>query len=486
MMRRVLTMVLAALLLAGAFSPAALAGEEQTFSATRVYEDQFSDVSATDWYYEHVRALYELGLTNGQGGEDRFDPQGNLTVAEALTMAARLRSLYEYGDSEAGPGQYGGTPWYVPYVSYLQSLGAAGRELEAVCTQAASRAQMAHILANALPASLLEPLNEEVVTAAFANGTYIKDVRRDTPYYADILKLYTWGILSGIDQSGAFHPEETIPRCQTAVMVARLAYRDLRIKLDWDYSSAYSRQGTTMADLIYSDGSFYAAPAADDLEEIDADVRYMLSRGERSLTLSYPAGQLTEKNIQELLNAFLNTVRLFVEQTYNEVQCSYSLRSGTVVLSFSSSLYEDELIDQYREATMAYAIAVHDQLWEEKAITPSMSDQEKARVYFTWICEHCRYDFDAAGTSNNSMSHSGYQVFTDGLAVCDGYTAAYNLLLKLEGISCATVSTPSHIWTIAELDGTSYHIDTTWGDQPSAIAYRFFAMTEADAMARFR
>ena len=69
--------------------------------------------------------------------------------------------------------------------------------------------------------------------------------------------------------------------------------------------------------------------------------------------------------------------------------------------------------------------------------------------------------------------------------MCDGYTAAYNLLLKLEGIDCTTVSRGDHIWTAAELDGTVYHIDTTWGDQTGAIAYQFFAMTEADALARF-
>ena len=38
--------------------------------------------------------------------------------------------------------------------------------------------------------------------------------------------------------------------------------------------------------------------------------------------------------------------------------------------------------------------------------------------------------------------------------MCDGYTGAYNLLLKPEGISCWTQSNTNHIWTVAELDGT--------------------------------
>ena len=38
---------------------------------------------------------------------------------------------------------------------------------------------------------------------------------------------------------------------------------------------------------------------------------------------------------------------------------------------------------------------------------------------------------------------------------------------------------------VAELDGVTYHIDPTWGDQSGSIAYRFFGMTEADSLARF-
>ena len=65
-----------------------------------------------------------------------------------------------------------------------------------------------------------------------------------------------------------------------------------------------------------------------------------------------------------------------------------------------------------------------------------------------------------------------------GLAVCDGYTGAYNLLLKLEGIECTSLFNNSHIWTLATLDGTQYHIDVTWGDQYGRTNLRYFGMSE--------
>ena len=480
MKRRVLSLFLTILLLAGLPTGAARAGEDP-FPPLRTYDGQFTDVSPSDWYYDNVRVLYELGLTNGQGSARLFVPEGDMTVAEALTMAARLRSLYEYGASETGPASYSGGIWYIPYVRYLQARGVIGLEFADAYEQSASRAQMAHILANTLPETFFQPINGDLVAACFANGTYIKDVSVRTPYYEDILQLYEWGILSGMDRTGSFHPSESIPRCQVAAMVTRLVHSELRIELDWEVS--YSRAGTTMEELVHSDGSFYEAPRLENLAEIDADVRYMLSRGERILSLHYPANTLAQPVVNQIMQVFLQTVRLYVEQTYNQVQCSYSLQSGKITLTFSSSLYGEDEISRYREATMEYAIQIHDRLWEEKTITPEMSEYDKARAYFTWLCGSCRYDFD---TTDTSMSHSGYRAFAEGLAVCDGYTAAYNLLLKLEGISCSTMSTEDHIWTVAELDGTEYHIDTTWGSQTNTVAYRYFGMTEADALARFK
>ena len=70
------------------------------------------------------------------------------------------------------------------------------------------------------------------------------------------------------------------------------------------------------------------------------------------------------------------------------------------------------------------------------------------------------------------------------MAVCDGYTGAYNLLLRLEGIDCTAQFNTDHIWTVATLDGTRYHIDTTWGDQGTRVDMSFFAMSEAASRAK--
>ena len=108
-----------------------------------------------------------------------------------------------------------------------------------------------------------------------------------------------------------------------------------------------------------------------------------------------------------------------------------------------------------------------------------MTQYELARAYYVWLCNNCVYD---EGTvSSSSLSHLAYSALVDGVAVCDGYTGAYDLLLRLEGIECTALMNADHIWTVAELDGKTYHIDTTWGDQGTRVDMSFFGMTEAQS-----
>ena len=137
-------------------------------------------------------------------------------------------------------------------------------------------------------------------------------------------------------------------------------------------------------------------------------------------------------------------------------------------------------VETYRAAAMEAAIAVHDQLWAEGILRPDMTDMEKARIYYGWICDNCVYDYEAG---DESLSHTPYSLLVNHIAVCDGYTGAYNLFLKLEGIDCTTFIQGDHIWTVATLDGSKYHIDTTWGDSGSEVSYEFFAMTPQQSQA---
>ena len=216
------------------------------------------------------------------------------------------------------------------------------------------------------------------------------------------------------------------------------------------------------------------APAADDANAIDALIRKMLHDGADSITLQYNR-TLTNEEVAKLTRAFTVGVKRHCEQMYNSTSCrSYS--SGKVLLTFSSTACDSAQLKKYREETLARAILVHDALWESGYLTGDMTQYELARAYYVWLCNNCVYD---EGTvSSSSLSHLAYSALVDGVAVCDGYTGAYDLLLRLEGIECTSLFNDSHIWTLATLDGTQYHIDVTWGDQYGRTDLRYFGMSE--------
>lgn len=184
---------------------------------------QFTDVSETDWYAGSVGEAYELGLMSG-GGENIFDPGGGVSIAQALTIASRLHSLYTRGENVTDASA--GGAWYQMYLDYAFRNGIIGKGLyESDVTKTVTRAQFAEILANTLPKEALYEINR-------ISDDAIPDVKMSSAYAESIYMLYRAGILSGNDESGTFLPQNSISRAEAACVIARMADSDNRIPVD--------------------------------------------------------------------------------------------------------------------------------------------------------------------------------------------------------------------------------------------------------------
>lgn len=445
---------------------------------TRSYDGQFADVADDDWYYDYAVLGYEYGLFDGRGSG--FAPGAEITLAELVTLAARLRAAYEDDVIPAAAGR-----WYMPYVNYLESKGILDPTLNGFDAYA-SRAELAAVFASALPESCYDGRNGALVDEAYASGYFITDVSADTPYMQQILSLYRRGLLGGVDKKGSYLPDKTTTRAETAAIVMRIVLPALRLTLGWRVPSA-PPAADGLSGFVYESAIMNEAPGADDSKSIDALVRAMLARGENTITLRYPE-PLTATGAKALARAFSSAVKVYCEQMYNSVECQYYLNDGLVTLFFYASCCMSQgdgdrdaaalTLSQYRDEAFARALEIREELWSSGALRHGMSQAEMARVYFKWLCDNCIYDTSGA-SDDNSVSHLAYSALINGRAVCDGYTGAYNLFLKLEGIECRAMANDSHIWTVAELDGAEYHIDVTWGDQNSYIEWDYFGMDEA-------
>ena len=91
-MKKFLVMLMAAVLLT--------VGANAAFEKVNTYDNNFSDVTDSNWFAENVKSAYELGFMNGKS-EGKFDPNGNVTVAEGITMAARVHAIYNGNEIKA-------------------------------------------------------------------------------------------------------------------------------------------------------------------------------------------------------------------------------------------------------------------------------------------------------------------------------------------------------------------------------------------------
>ena len=219
-MKKMLCLLLAAVCLLCCAAPVFAAEGYGNFRKVAAYhEGLFYDVHSGEWFEESVGAAYELGLMKGNP-DGSFNPEGNVTIAESLTMAARLHSIWHSGKAEFEAS----TPWYQVYADYCLRSGIVSGLPENL-SAAATRAEFAAILAGALPASALPEVNEIADNA-------VPDVRMSAAHAQEIYRLYRAGVLRGNDEYGRFTPETPIQRSAVAAIVSRMAYRSLRLKFE--------------------------------------------------------------------------------------------------------------------------------------------------------------------------------------------------------------------------------------------------------------
>jgi len=173
---------------------------------------QFTDVDENTWYGFNqgkvVALAYEYGLMQGSG-TTTFNPTGNITIAEAITVAARVHSIYSTGADNFTPGN----PWYQVYVDYAITNGIITVSDFTDYNRAATRAEMAYIFSRSLP---------ETEFAAQNTVNSLPDVNSGTPYYNSILMLYKAGIVTGNDAQGTFSPGNNITRAEAAAIISRV------------------------------------------------------------------------------------------------------------------------------------------------------------------------------------------------------------------------------------------------------------------------
>ena len=171
----------------------------------------FVDVPVSAWYADAVRDAWANGLIDGVNAT-HFEPDGSLTVAQAIKLAAALHQRIENGTVTLKNG----SPWYRSYLEYAVEHGVIEESYlgysAAALNAPVQRAEFAHILYGA--AKPYAAINEIGANA-------LPDVKTGDRYADEIYTLYRAGVLNGSDRSGTFYPTSLIRRSEAAAILIR-------------------------------------------------------------------------------------------------------------------------------------------------------------------------------------------------------------------------------------------------------------------------
>lgn len=197
------------------------AGNAAFSPANDFVNKNFKDISDSEWYYDYIAKAYSSGLMNGVD-DAYFKPDSNITIAQSVTLAARIYSIYN-NDGEKFK-KNADDAWYSPYVDYARKKKIISSRYadSSVMNYSATRAEFAEILNGALPDKELVQINN------IKNGD-IKDVSSSDSTGKAIYRLYRAGVITG--SNGNFNPSTRINRAQVAAIVARMADSKLRVRI---------------------------------------------------------------------------------------------------------------------------------------------------------------------------------------------------------------------------------------------------------------
>ncbi|ANS75838.1 hypothetical protein AWM70_15620 [Paenibacillus yonginensis] len=203
-----------------------------------------------------------------------------------------------------------------------------------------------------------------------------------------------------------------------------------------------------------------------------------------------------EQQLAAAIEAHQNTVRFKYEGSVKDFE---TLLDQALMTALDTNPYMRYIMDRYHyswrgtssavnvEVTFTYRetpeqTAYVDRRVKEIAgqlIVPGMNSHEKVKAIHDWIVQDLKYD-------ESLKNYTAYSGLVTGEAVCQGYTLLAYKLLEEAGVRNliveGTAGGQPHAWNLVNLDGSWYHLDTTWDDPVQAksdnISYDYYLLTD--------
>lgn len=115
-------------------------------------------------------------------------------------------------------------------------------------------------------------------------------------------------------------------------------------------------------------------------------------------------------------------------------------------------------------------------------IPSDASEFDRELFLYDRLLQACVYDTVENKVHKGWKSYTAYGALVDGLAVCEGYSRAMQLLLSYVDMECALLTGVAedspHMWNVVSVEGDWYHLDPTWDDTEGSLRHTYFNLND--------
>lgn len=408
----------------------------------------YTDVGDDSWYYDKVNSLTENKIINGYS-DGTFRPKGLVTVGEALKVILTVT------EGDLNVDKVVGEHWAKPYLDI-----AIDKKLMDDCNidlnSYIKRGSINEVIGKLLYKDYSYKVGKHFIDSSSMYSNY----------------LYELGILRGeMSRRGVSANEEReLTRAELSCIVYNL--------------NDYVNDKLLLQPVVDSSMMGFVKEPKTEKDFVRLFL-YMASNDMTSITVNYPNTNIheiyTETFKANAKRGFSKAFDMFPEHMcyYNILNsnCTGSTKGCVASFELHNKDITDSRASKMHKDFVSKANEVLNVMIEDEVITKEMTDIDKAKVLFDFVCDDTKYVL-----KEDYGVYTGYGALVNREAVCQGYTATYNYMCRSLGIKVLGLNgtikknEEKHIWTIADLDGKIVHIDTTWGDNSirNAINHSFF------------
>ena len=182
----------------------------------------------------------------------------------------------------------------------------------------------------------------------------------------------------------------------------------------------------------------------------------------RTKTIKISKYHIKSNDFLKLLNSSMEDVSSYVEAGDVRLKTYVTSNKEVTEVGFSYGNSSSAKNLKQRKTTLDKKVSAI-----VKEAKKKKGQEAQAKYVHDYIATHCHYAYSKLLKGKTTAEdYTAYGCLVKGVAVCEGYARAYQMIMKELGIPVVKVDSNevSHEWNMIKLNGEWFHVDVCWDD----------------------